>query len=82
MEWGNFKSSHLPLTEFDQELDAESLNPGEQVLPLCCCSLLWVMTHDKDIALPGLREIDFWYVYGGTCSKNLTKDGSRNSHFW
>lgn len=32
MEWGNFKSSHLPLTEFDQTLDAESLNPGEQVL--------------------------------------------------
>jgi hypothetical protein len=32
MEWGNFKSSHLPLTEFDQTLDAERLNPGEQVL--------------------------------------------------
>lgn len=31
MEWGNFKSAHLPLTEFDQALDAESLNPGEQV---------------------------------------------------
>ncbi|KAF6990445.1 hypothetical protein CFC21_007634 [Triticum aestivum] len=31
MEWGNFKSAHLPLTEFDQALDAESLNPGEQI---------------------------------------------------
>lgn len=31
MEWGNFKSSHLPLTEYDHDLDAESLNPGEQV---------------------------------------------------
>ncbi|XP_058732239.1 hexokinase-1-like [Vicia villosa] len=31
MEWGNFRSSHLPLTEYDQELDAESLNPGEQI---------------------------------------------------
>lgn len=31
MEWGNFRSSHLPLTEYDQALDAESLNPGEQV---------------------------------------------------
>ncbi|PNT72742.1 hypothetical protein BRADI_2g48547v3 [Brachypodium distachyon] len=31
MEWGNFKSGHLPLTEFDQALDAESLNPGEQI---------------------------------------------------
>ncbi|CAK8579490.1 unnamed protein product [Lathyrus sativus] len=31
MEWGNFRSSHLPLTEYDQDLDAESLNPGEQI---------------------------------------------------
>ncbi|XP_030448296.1 hexokinase-1-like [Syzygium oleosum] len=29
-EWGNFQSSHLPLTEYDQTLDDESLNPGEQ----------------------------------------------------
>lgn len=39
MEWGNFRSSHLPLTEFDVALDAESLNPGEQVLPLICYRL-------------------------------------------
>ncbi|KAL6627283.1 hypothetical protein ACP70R_031009 [Stipagrostis hirtigluma subsp. patula] len=31
MEWGNFYSSHLPVTEYDQELDKESLNPGEQI---------------------------------------------------
>lgn len=31
MEWGNFRSSHLPLTEYDHCLDAESLNPGEQI---------------------------------------------------
>nr|XP_048321119.1 hexokinase-1-like [Ziziphus jujuba var. spinosa] len=31
MEWGNFRSSHLPLTDYDQELDNESLNPGEQI---------------------------------------------------
>jgi hexokinase len=31
MEWGNFKSSHLPITEFDRALDEESLNPGEQI---------------------------------------------------
>ena len=31
MEWGNFRSSHLPITEYDQALDLESLNPGEQV---------------------------------------------------
>lgn len=34
MEWGNFRSSHLPLTEYDHALDAESLNPGEQVIGL------------------------------------------------
>ncbi|KAK0571763.1 hypothetical protein LWI29_021086 [Acer saccharum] len=31
MEWGNFRSSHLPLTEYDHALDAESKNPGEQI---------------------------------------------------
>ncbi|KAL5771120.1 hypothetical protein ACOSP7_015274 [Xanthoceras sorbifolium] len=31
MEWGNFRSSHLPLTEYDQALDDESKNPGEQI---------------------------------------------------
>lgn len=28
-EWGAF-SNGLPLTEFDREMDAESINPGEQ----------------------------------------------------
>ncbi|KAJ7944588.1 Phosphotransferase [Quillaja saponaria] len=27
-QWGNFHSSHLPVTEFDASLDAESSNPG------------------------------------------------------
>lgn len=31
MEWGNFRSSHLPLTEYDHALDEESKNPGEQI---------------------------------------------------
>ncbi|KAL6555107.1 hexokinase A [Orobanche gracilis] len=31
MEWGNFRSSYLPRTEYDQSLDSDSLNPGEQV---------------------------------------------------
>ncbi|KAL4294438.1 hypothetical protein AHAS_Ahas18G0228100 [Arachis hypogaea] len=30
-DMGNFQSSHLPLTEYDVALDAESLNPGEQI---------------------------------------------------
>ncbi|XP_058769537.1 probable hexokinase-like 2 protein [Vicia villosa] len=31
MEWGNFRSSHLPLTPFDTSLDAESSNPGNGI---------------------------------------------------
>ncbi|XP_074590099.1 hexokinase-1-like [Curcuma longa] len=31
MEWGNFRSSHLPITEYDRALDDVSLNPGEQI---------------------------------------------------
>ncbi|KAI8553740.1 hypothetical protein RHMOL_Rhmol05G0039800 [Rhododendron molle] len=31
MEWGNFRSSHLPLTEYDLAMDVDSLNPGEQI---------------------------------------------------
>lgn len=31
MEWGNFRSSCLPLTNYDNDLDYESLNPGEQI---------------------------------------------------
>ncbi|KAI3894163.1 hypothetical protein MKX03_003720 [Papaver bracteatum] len=31
MEWGNFWSSHLPVTEYDKALDQDSLNPGKQI---------------------------------------------------
>ncbi|XP_057849043.1 hexokinase-1 [Cryptomeria japonica] len=30
MEWGNFWSSHLPRTIYDEDLDKASLNPGDQ----------------------------------------------------
>ncbi|KAK6798270.1 hypothetical protein RDI58_005972 [Solanum bulbocastanum] len=30
-QWGNFRSSHLPITEFDTSLDAESSYPGNQI---------------------------------------------------
>ncbi|KAL6897855.1 hypothetical protein ACP4OV_006814 [Aristida adscensionis] len=30
-EWGNFYSPCLPVTEYDEALDEESLNPGEQI---------------------------------------------------
>ncbi|GAB4842311.1 hexokinase A [Ancistrocladus abbreviatus] len=31
MEWGNFHTAHLPLTEYDHALDFESLNRGKQI---------------------------------------------------
>lgn len=37
MEWGNFRSSHLPLSEYDNAMDSESLNPGEQVTTVNVC---------------------------------------------
>ena len=31
MEWGGLSSSYLPRTSYDDDLDAASVNPGEQV---------------------------------------------------
>ncbi|KAI3443716.1 hypothetical protein Pfo_000381 [Paulownia fortunei] len=41
MEWGNFRSSHLPLTEYDQRLDAESLNPENRFLRSLFLACIW-----------------------------------------
>lgn len=45
MEWGNFRSSYLPVTEYDQALDVESLNPGEQV------TLIFLFTEGEFLLL-------------------------------
>ncbi|XP_055831757.1 hexokinase-2 isoform X1 [Solanum dulcamara] len=39
MEWGNFRSSHLPLTEYDHAMDTDSLNPGEQIFEKICSGM-------------------------------------------
>ncbi|XP_024974904.1 probable hexokinase-like 2 protein [Cynara cardunculus var. scolymus] len=31
MQWGNFNTPHLPITEFDMALDSESTNPGSRM---------------------------------------------------
>jgi hexokinase len=31
MEWGNFRSPYLPRTFADEEVDIDSVNPGDQV---------------------------------------------------
>lgn len=47
MEWGNFRSSHLPMTEFDLGLDVDSLNPGEQVILLSCFMFYFFLVSIK-----------------------------------
>nr|APW83749.1 hexokinase [Lycium barbarum] len=39
MEWGNFRSSHLPLTAYDHAMDTDSLNPGEQIFEKICSGM-------------------------------------------
>ncbi|KAM3375029.1 hexokinase-2 [Capsicum galapagoense] len=39
MEWGNFRSSHLSLTEYDHAMDTDSLNPGEQLFEKICSGM-------------------------------------------
>jgi hexokinase len=68
MEWGNFFSSHLPITEYDQELDKESLNPGEQaslcIEDTCCCSYCWfLMLLSRYRLLSDLREVNVRNVF-------------------
>ncbi|XP_071694853.1 probable hexokinase-like 2 protein [Rutidosis leptorrhynchoides] len=31
MQWGNFNTPHLPITQFDMDLDSESSNPGSRI---------------------------------------------------
>lgn len=45
MEWGNFESWHLPVSEYDDALDVESLNPGEQVIATFYCMYLIMLSH-------------------------------------
>lgn len=50
MEWGNFRSSHLPLTEYDHALDVESLNPGEQVGITCANGISFLLFSSIHLA--------------------------------
>uniref|UniRef100_A0ACD5VRA0 Uncharacterized protein n=1 Tax=Avena sativa TaxID=4498 RepID=A0ACD5VRA0_AVESA len=53
MEWGNYYSCHLPVSEYDQALDKESLNPGEQA------SFFYILSvHAVGSAL---AENSFWF---------------------
>lgn len=55
MEWGNFRSSHLPLTDYDQALDAASLNPGEQVM----CMFMDFFGYDMRTGINIDNQLDF-----------------------
>ncbi|CAL9189253.1 unnamed protein product [Musa hybrid cultivar] len=53
MEWGNFQSCHLPITEYDRELDWESINPGLMV----CFVFLVLQIFEKLISGMYLGEL-------------------------
>lgn len=47
MEWGNFKSERLPRSDYDNALDFESLNPGEQVLFILSFYFPTICGHER-----------------------------------
>lgn len=51
MQWGGFASSHLPVSEFDASLDAESSNPGSQVHWVDSTSLLSFFPSQRCVSL-------------------------------
>ncbi|CAL9117859.1 unnamed protein product, partial [Musa textilis] len=53
MEWGNFQSCRLPITEYDQALDWESINPGLKV----CFVFLVLQIFEKLISGMYLGEL-------------------------
>ncbi|CAJ1937064.1 unnamed protein product [Sphenostylis stenocarpa] len=59
MEWGNFRSSHLSLTEYDLALDAESLNPGEQAFEKLI-SGMYLGEILRRVLLKMAKEADFF----------------------
>jgi hexokinase len=66
MEWGNFYSCHLPVTEYDQALDKESLNPGEQASFFYILSVHVVcsaLTELYILVLSDLREVNLRNVF-------------------
>ncbi|XP_028807659.1 hexokinase-1-like [Neltuma alba] len=69
MEWGSFRSSHLPLTEYDHALDAESLNPGEQIFEKII-SGMYLGEIVRRVLLKMAEEADF---FGDTVPPKLKK---------
>lgn len=52
MEWGRFWSSHLPRTYIDEQLDNESVNPGDRVTILSSFG-----------SLPFFPSVPLWLTY-------------------
>lgn len=69
MEWGNFRSSHLPLTEYDESLDSESLNPGEQIFEKII-SGMYLGEIVRRVLLKMAEEAEF---FGDTVPSKLLK---------
>jgi hypothetical protein len=66
MEWGNFRSSHLPLTEYDHAMDNESLNPGEQVIfnfKLCKSINFFCCMPSKNCTVHIIYSMFFFFLH-------------------
>ncbi|MCO5569411.1 hypothetical protein L7F22_023123 [Adiantum nelumboides] len=69
MEWGNFWSSHLPKTVYDEDLDGETLNPGEQGYE----KLISGMYLGDIVRRVLLRMAHESFLFGGEIPSNLLK---------
>ncbi|KAL8129937.1 hypothetical protein V2J09_019092 [Rumex salicifolius] len=67
MEWGNFFTEHLPLTEYDKALDMASLNCGEQIFE----KLISGMYLGEIARLVLCRMAEEAAFFGTTVSKKL-----------
>ncbi|XP_024533280.1 hexokinase-1 [Selaginella moellendorffii] len=68
MEWGNFWSSHLPKTKVDDDLDADSVNPGDQAFE----KLFSGMYLGDIVRRVILKLAQDACLFGGSIPKNLT----------
>ncbi|XP_044496906.1 hexokinase-1-like [Mangifera indica] len=67
MEWGNFRSSHLPLTDYDHTMDAESLNPGDHIYE----KMISGMYLGEIVRRVLLRMAEEAAIFGATVPPNL-----------
>ena len=72
MEWGNYKSSHLPYMDVDKDIDASTLNKGAQHYEKMI-SGMYLGEMARRICLKASKEIN---LFGGTQRNKLEQEWS------